>query len=125
METKYRYIAVGKHYFCLEQSVVLLACTFVAGHGRARLAALKLAASTVLTAIIKIIAYRLRLRRRARLLELPFFGNVCRRVHGGHRIFDLRRAVVIKSLSAQLAHDEVEREIATTVARGRLSFAPL
>ncbi|MGH8503911.1 MAG: phosphotransferase family protein [Gammaproteobacteria bacterium] len=49
---------------------------------------------------------------------------MCRGVHGGHKIFNLRRAVVIKCLSAQLAQDEVEREIATAAARGRLGFAP-
>lgn len=124
MDTNYRYIGIGRHYFCLEQNLILLAWMLISGRGLLRLAALRVSASDVLKAMIKIALYRLGANRRVRTLELPFFGNVCREVHGGHKLFNFRRGSVTKRFSPQLAQDEVEREIVATAARGRLNFSP-
>jgi|GEM_PF-3624637 len=124
MEITYRYIGVGRHYFCPQQSVVLLACILISSSGRARLAALELAPAELLTAAIKISLYRLGAHRRARTLALPYFGNVCRAVHGGYKLFDFRRGSVIKCFSPQLERAAVEREIALNAARGTLDYSP-
>ncbi|MBA2491252.1 MAG: hypothetical protein H0V34_05940, partial [Gammaproteobacteria bacterium] len=54
METEYRYIGVGRHYFCVDQSLILLAWTLLVNHRRLQLAAMDLRASEVIAAIIKI-----------------------------------------------------------------------
>src|SRR5680860_137455 len=124
MEKGYRYIGVGGNYFCVQQSVILLARMLFSSSGRARFAALAVAPTNILTAIIKISLDRLGAPRRAKTLTLPYFGNVCRPVHGAHKLFDFRRGFVIKCFSSQLAQGAVEREIATVAVVGRLDFTP-
>jgi len=91
METEYRYIGVGRHYFCVDQSLILLAWTLLVNHRRLQLAAMDLRASEVIAAIIKISRYRLHPSRRTRK-------------------FNFRRAAVIKTFSAGLAPGEAESE---------------
>lgn len=58
------------------------------------------------------------------VLELPVYGNLCLQVHNGHKVFDLRRNVVVKVFSHEIDLATVRSEIERVRSVGRYDFAP-
>lgn len=57
-------------------------------------------------------------------LELPCFGHLCVPVHQGHKIFDLRRSVVIKVFEQDVHPSLIVHEIETVQHISHIDFAP-
>lgn len=58
------------------------------------------------------------------VIELPFFGQFCLPVHGGFKIFDLRKRSVVKVFLSKVETAIIESEIVRARKTGRLRIAP-
>ena len=75
--------------------------------------------------LIELLFHRLRSRPNRPILALPANGELCLETHNAHLVFDLRRRVVTKVFSPNVARDSIEREIETIDRVQKLGFAPL
>ena len=64
------------------------------------------------------------LSMKSEVLSLPCYGQTCVPVHKGHKIFDLRRGMVIKVFDRDVSASVVEGEIELLKGVSSLEFAP-
>jgi hypothetical protein len=62
--------------------------------------------------------------RNFKVLELPFYGNLCLRVHRGYKFFNLKRKTVVKSIEPEVSPEYVASEINAVRKASSLDFAP-
>jgi hypothetical protein len=58
------------------------------------------------------------------VLELPFYGNLCLRVHRGYKVFSFKRKTVIKIFDEKVNPYYVDSEIDAARKASSLDFAP-
>ena len=78
-------------------------------------------------ALIKFVAYKYQLRKPKSpksIVSLPLYGQICVPVYKGHKIFDLRREVVIRLFDPDVSLHDISNEIEHMKIASRVSFAP-
>lgn len=119
----HQYIKLGKHYFCAEQPLVAAARFLLLAHHRLQLNSIGLRRRRAGAIIVALLAWRLRLKRFT-IIELPVFGHLCHKVHGGYKVFDLEQECVTKVFLPGPTRRRIAREIESGLAKGQLRFAP-
>ena len=74
--------------------------------------------------LVKFIAYKYQWRISKSIITLPVYGQICVPVHKGYKVFDLRRAVVMKLFDPDIEIDDISNEIEQLKIVSRVSFAP-
>lgn len=121
---RYRYVKINRPYFCLQQTPVILAWLLYVKNRSLRLESLRINRKRALSVVKSFVPHWLNPRDAGPALELPVYGNLCLPVHRGHRVFDLRRGVVIRVFAPQVDTAVVAREIERVRNASLLDFAP-
>lgn len=142
MSRNYSYIKLNNCYFCLQQNLAVLAWILFLRrddlhaiytpwikkdihHGmmpyikhwyRIFLSNLNILAVFSL--------YKFKLRDSDLIIELPFFGHLCKQVHKGYKVINLIKEMVIKVFDADVKRDSIDSEIERLRAAAQIGFAP-
>jgi Choline/ethanolamine kinase len=132
----------GTRYFCLQQNPVILAWILCFKPNTLRpiiwpyskrlslrfLVAWLRNIYTLLrknfTFLLVFTRYKYQLRQIASVVILPVYGQICVPVHKGYKIFDLRRAVVIKVFDRDINTSTIADEIEQLKTVSQIDFAP-
>jgi hypothetical protein len=123
MSHLYKYARISNRFFCLQQNPIRLAF-YLYFLNKSQQLHLGSARYSVFRTIAKLIQYQLRLGENFRVLELPFYSNLCLRVHRGYKFFNFKRKTVVKSIEAEVSPFYVASEINAVRKASSLDFAP-
>ena len=124
MFPKYLYIPVAGKYFCTQSSFVSLLWTLLIKNKRLHLNSLGIRRRQVPTILKAIIRYRYRIPVTAKPLQLPAFGQLCIRVHRGHKIINFSTLTATKVFDPGTAASAALNEINSVRDAASLDFAP-
>jgi hypothetical protein len=124
MPVQYQYVKIGRPFYCLQQSPVVLAWLLYFKYETLRLHSLKIDKKQGISALRALVRHQLHLGSSDSVLELPAYGNLCLPVHRGYRVFDFRRKAVTRTFDPEVDRAIVENEIEGVRQAGRLDFAP-
>ena len=120
----YHYIQVDNRYVCVQQSFWSLFQLFYLKDQSFHLGGLGFTKRKRRHALIALMLAKLGSQSKRSELVLPLFGQLGLDVHQGYRIFDFRQGTVSKVLTPDVSQKNVDYEIESVCAAGRLSFAP-
>ena len=120
---KYYYIKIKRLYYSLRQNPLILAW-FLFFRNSSFQHKFTLSKKQVIKIIIILILHQLNLRNNDKLLELPGYGNLCFKVHRGHKIFNFQTKTVIKVIAAEIQSATVKQEFESVRKASALPFAP-
>lgn len=123
MSNLYKYARISNRFFCLQQNPIRLAFYLYFFNKSLQLHSGPVR-SRIFRTIGKLIQYQLRLPEYIRVLELPFYGNLCLRVHRGYKFFNFKRKTVVKSIEPEVSPYYVVSEIDAVRKASFLDFAP-
>lgn len=120
----HRYFRAGKFLVCIDQSLLHAVKHFGAGYNRNKLGSIGIS-KTVARAAIKAVARgKLGMLRSGHVVELPAFGEIGIRVHGGNKLFDLGRREVTKIFNPGTNEPDAAQEIAAARQVSEVPVAP-
>jgi thiamine kinase-like enzyme len=119
----YKYVMIKGRYFCLNQDPIRLFFYLYLFTKALRLhpGIIRVSPFSVVRRLIQI---RLRISGRRKIIELPFYGNLCLPVHHGFKIFNFRKKTVVKSILPKVNQSVLINEIETVKKTSLLHFAP-
>lgn len=142
MSRQYQYVRINDYFFCLQQNPAILAwILFLKSNDllsiykpwlKKRLPRhimsylrhyYRLFISNFQIFII-FLQYQLNLRNHAPVVELPVYGQLCKQVHMGYKIFDLRSGVVVKIFDPVVSKSRIVKEIERLKKVSQIVFAP-
>lgn len=123
MPSQYKYIRICGRYFCSQQNPIKLYWYLCFNNKSLKLIPIfkKYKAWRIIRQLME---HRLGIRVKETSMQLPFFGNLCLRVHRGHRLFNYPKKRVIKVFDSDVPAEKKTSEINAVQQASEFSFTP-
>ncbi len=120
----YRYHRIGKHFVCVDQSIVGAIKNLQLDYDRNKLQSIGISRAASRKAVQIVIRGKLGLLKQAQQIELPVIGQIAMQVHRGFKVFDLVRQEVVKVFDQGVSGEAAGREIAASRHASGIAAAP-
>jgi len=123
MPDQHQYVKISRQYYCLQQNPIALAW-FLCFRSKSLQLRHTFGKKKVMRTVKALVQHQLHLQKSRTVLELPFYGNLCLKVHRGYRIFNYRRNTVVRMFDPEVDPAIVASEIEGVRSAGQLDCAP-
>lgn len=123
-EKGYVFVKQGKPLICLQQNPIAFAALFFSKYKSLKLYTLGIKCAAVFKGVKAILRYHLWRNLKGREVWLPVFGHLAIKIHRGYKVFDVKRAVVLRVIDQNVESALVKKEITSVVSASDLEFAP-